>query len=573
MCGDEPPTKRQKTTVDPELPPAPINFDFDPERDLQFLLTPPEDLSWLEDDLDLGLLLCNPGPTVTVTVISVEFTSEHRAFGTKVLSPSPNQITFTFRNDAPNDQVQVRGTAVNSQLGDATAAFQQPTWICDPTTAQNWSDPVSHDKNQQVTAKVTIRIEVPEQGGQAPSVERIQGAPVAGTSGLAFDTALNDINGLGPGEHDYVINLTSTGALDNEVKIIDESIDWKITVREGAATRECMAGQTGPHRLYLTFGAPGGGVDYQSGTFDLSGTPQHVTEERLAWAVNAVVSEHGHVPGYDPDDEKHQVDAIFLRLATLGVDYCLGFRFSSTVDETYLEDLSSGGAHPNLHHYLWMCNTGQAKGECHNIAVAFILACRIIGVTGAFDLGFVEPWPRRSDDPNNNFPPRQNDPGPALVRNASRPHPPVVPVDNYDPWIKGKYSTDHSGTYFRTVNRRANDGSIPFQYCAFVDASDFVNNFEGTARYQGRFLYAIGDVILDSETSADLNASVYYTPHVRDAQSRKVTYVDNGGKFRLVFAHSDTGLLDPTPYRQTDGNDAIAYQNVPGVGSAFWWED
>jgi hypothetical protein len=175
-----------------------------------------------------------------------------------------------------------------------------------------------------------------------PTVTRIQGVPVAGAHGLAFDALLNT-PGLAPGDHNFVVNLVSTGALDNEVKLLNDSIDWTVTVDGGAATRDCLAGRSGAHRIYLTFGAPGGQVDYQNG-FDLTANPQHVTEERLAWAVNAVVAQHGNVPNYDPDDEKHQVDAIFLQLAALGVDYRLSFRYGSNPDETYLEDLGNGGA-------------------------------------------------------------------------------------------------------------------------------------------------------------------------------------------------------------------------------------
>lgn len=106
-----------------------------------------------------------------------------------------------------------------------------------------------------------------------------------------------------------------------------------------------------------------------------------------------------------------------------------------------------------------------------------------------------------------------------------------------------------------------------------MEASDCINNFEGAARYDGCYLYAIGEVILDGETLVDHPASVYFTQHNSDDSSRKVTRVETNGRFRLVFSDSH-GIIDPSPYRQTDGNDAVTYEDIDELRTgAFYWTD
>jgi hypothetical protein len=116
---------------------------------------------------------------------------------------------------------------------------------------------------------------------------------------------------------------------------------------------------------------------------------------------------------------------------------------------------------PTLHHYLWSCNVNQANGECHNIAAGFVLACRIVGVKGPMNVGYLYPQPGRLDVPPE-YPHRTDD-------------------------IQGMFNR-------RFVRSRDNSP------LCFIDGNDFANNFEGAVEYNTRY-YAIGEGIFKTESS------------------------------------------------------------------------
>jgi hypothetical protein len=494
---------------------------------------------------------------------SVAFTSDHQVGGGKLLSPSPAAVQLTFGANAPVAQgAAMANTFFNSTYDDPPNLFIKPDWINDFLNPPR-SEPISHTKNTNVIADVTFSFIV---AGAQVTVTRIEGVGRGAVAGLSFDQVVNvpvAVGGM------VTINVTSTATLPNRVSVVTDTIDWWLTIN---GVRE-LAGASGPHDVLLTFGPPLGLMGWNGG-FDLNGAAQFITEARLRFAIAAVNSERGNVQGFSDAVEKHHVDAVFLHLTTLGVDYSLGYRWSGgALNLTYLTDAAA--ASPGLHHYLWLCATHDARGECHVIAAAFILVCQILGVAAQFELGFMFPWPSRLDDPANGYPKRNNDAAPHMARNAARPY--AGPAQVYQPSIKGKFSVDFSNRYYRRTDRAANDGNLPAQACSFVDGAGNTNNFEGAARYNGVHLYAIGDVILDTEANSDLNTCVYYTHHVRNGASRKITLVHTNGKFGLVFGRTDNWALDATPYRQNDGNDAFPYTVAVVNGAAgtatFYWQN
>jgi hypothetical protein len=494
-------------------------------------------------------------------VESVAFTSDHQVGGTKLLSPSPAAAQFTYPMNAPvaNGNAMANGT-FNSIYGEAVQIFPKPDWINDLVNPVR-SDPISHTKNTNVTANVTFSVILI---GNPIRITRVEGVARAPVAGLSFDENVDiAVNDSGP----VVVPVTSTATLPDRVSVVTDTIDWFLTID---GVREAV-GFSGPHDVLLTFGLPLGAMQWLNGAFDQTAGGQHVTEARLRFAIAAVIAGRANVAGFNDATEKHHVDAVFLHLTAQGVDYALGYRWTGNpvLNLTFLTD--NTGAMPSLHHYLWLCATHDARGECHVIGAAFILVCQLLGAAAPFELGFMFPWPSRQDDPVNGYPKRNNDPIPSAPRTVARPG---VYAD-YQPSIKGKFSVDYTGRYLRTTGRLTNDGTLPAQALYFVDFAGNGNTFEGAARYAGTHLYAIGDMILDTEASSDLHATIYFTMHNRNAGSRKITYVHANGKFRLEFARTDNNAIDPTPYRQNDGNEAFPYtmatvDGTPNVATFYW---
>jgi hypothetical protein len=226
-----------------------------------------------------------------------------------------------------------------------------------------------------------------------------------------------------------------------------QTIAWYATV-DGV---EIYLGVTGPHKIYVTYARPHGNMSWHPFDRPLQiGPDQDVTEERLELAISYAKR---------ASDEKAVVDAVADSMKFQ--HYRLG--------KTWLSYVPAG---LGFHQYMWQMVKGTAQGECIQLAAAFILACEILGV-GQLELGAIFPAGRR--DPNTGKP---------------RPNP-------------------KHGFYNRIEVREHAYHQHGKENLAFRDSSGGVNNFEGVAKYQDRFLYGIGEPI-PKGTSADEVADLYY---------------------------------------------------------------
>jgi hypothetical protein len=439
---------------------------------------------------------CPITKTVTAKIVSLTFRSDHLdSTGGKLLRPSAGDFK------------------------DATGKFLKPEWD-EKRGGSADSHPISHTKARKVTVDVDVEFTVTPEGQSA---------------------SLTEIKGVGSGDHTNftqslgktvrteritIPGLVSKGPLPNFVTVLDESINWSVVV-DG---KELPIGTTSTHAIYVTFDTPHGKMASPvNNLFDETGPDQDVTEERLEYSVIAA-KETGVT------DEKECVDAIFLHMKDLGVNYDLGHRWENgALNDTGIDPK------PTLHHYLWRCNATTAKGECHNIAASFALACRIIGVKGPFEIGYMYPWPSRQEE-HPTYPKRGDE-------------------------ILGKY------------NVRYNRGHAGERHGAenvmFLDGSKQVNNFEGVAKYRNA-LYAIGDARFDLFGSPDQNASSYFAQRKWDDKGGATDVDLKKGFFDLVFFGDTGGCVKPYPWMtgvRTFTQRPGTPQEWPLTAVPFRWED
>jgi hypothetical protein len=416
-------------------------------------------------------------------------------------------LSLTFRSDHLDDYDSKIIRPSEGGLKDTTKQFHKPEW--EALSGKN--DPISHDKDDTVVVELEIDVAItpPE---QTVMLDAIKGK-AADAPYLTFERKLGEEVVIGQVKH----RLGASAKLPNFVTRREHSIEWTAVI-DG---KDVPLGTTGPHRLYVTLGPPGGKMSYEDKQFVQTGIEQDVTEERLELAVKAAEGKGGA-------SEQECVDAIFLHLLKLGVGYRGGFR--------WMEDRNVTGMQPKpaLHEYLWNCNVNKAKGECHNIAAAFILACRSLGVKGSFEIGFMYPWPSRDDNH-----PRYGKTGGKFPSGLN---------------VQGKYNQRYLRTH--AVGDHGREALM------FVDARREANAFEGVAAYNGKALYAIGDDVFDKYPTADENASCYFM--VRDfagpLRLRRPVLDANRGSLPLTFSLIGSGRTCDDPY---DGK----------TKKEFKWED
>ncbi len=168
--------------------------------------------------------------TGTVTVVlyrttlkSLEFTSDHQAM---------------YNN--------------NSDWSSYGSPMPEPEWNTDPTTNVS----ISQTKNTPLTVKVTVKVE--------PS-----GIPFV-LFGTCSENCMNFTStGQTSTGSNQDITISSNTSLPNHVCTLnDKSISWKIKFTVPDPDLDVKSGDSGPHKIYVTYGTP---------------TNSSVTEKRVAW--------------------------------------------------------------------------------------------------------------------------------------------------------------------------------------------------------------------------------------------------------------------------------------------------
>ncbi|HZS56886.1 MAG TPA: hypothetical protein VFA65_20945, partial [Bryobacteraceae bacterium] len=438
--------------------------------------------------------------TVTAKIITLAFREDH-----KVLKPSPGDY-----DDAA-----------------AGAAFKKPEWDISKGDPYLAPTPVSYTKatNVQVDIEIDFTVTPP---GQTAFLTGVKGTPASGFDYFSFEKTLNQTIGT---QRIPVTGLVSKDKLPNFVTFIDRGISWSATI-DGT---DQDIGSTS-HRVYVTFDKPIGKMASTTpNLFTETGPDQDVTEERLAFAVNAAANT-------GVTDEKECVDAIFVKLCKLNVGYYLGRRWEpGQVNNTGM------APKPTLHHYLWktMADSQNAKGECHNIAAAFELVCRIVGVSGPFEVGYMLPRPSRAEQP---------------------PSYPKVPNA-----LLGMYNTQGQAYW-----RQHTGESHGWENLYFLDGHHQTNNFEGVARYRNA-LYALGDAVFDLFNDPQQNASSYFAVRRTDSNYKVINLVPTKGVFELAFNKNQVGgCTKPYPWMnspQTYKQGLNLPQQWDFTATVFHWHD
>jgi hypothetical protein len=413
-------------------------------------------------------------------------------------------IALTFRSDHLDDLGKKLLRPSAGDFRDATEEFTKPEWSANRAGA---ADPISQTKGTRVAVDVEVEVRIhPEE--ESAVISTLEGHSQRGALSFTENLGLRVEHG-----DRFTATLLSNDPLPSYVDVIEgKSIQWRVTA-DGLVH---PAGSTGPHTVFVTFDVPHGRMDLD-GDFEETGRVQDVTVERLDYAVRGA-RKSGKL------DEQECVDAVFLHLLKLGVGYFLG-NFWTNGDDKNCTGIEPK---PTLHHYLWRCNADTAKGQCDNIAAAFILACRILGVKDPFEVGRM--WPQAS---------REN-------------QAPTYPKSERA--VLGKYGRDAIEGLATMIQadrmHRGDHGPMPQnENVLFRDKNGDPNFFEGVAKYRNA-LYAIGDARFDRHQSADENACDYFAERnvARRTDTGGVVEVNRErGGFWLIWA-KDKKTVCPTPY-------------------------
>ena len=456
-------------------------------------------------------------------------------------------VAVTFRSDHLADvytgtEKLIRPSARNAsgRYAAADREFQKPEW--ERSARGIRADPISQTRGTAIVLDIELDLRLRTK--DPVTLTRVVGD--SDVPAFRFDKMVNlpVVNG-----RVTIPEIVATELLPDYVHLAEDVlVSWAVTLNG----KRRYAGRTS-HTAYVTLDRPVGRINWDDskGVFVLNGGDddvQHVTEERLRYAVKAVAR-------IQTNDEKACVDEVFRQLTRDGVGYFLGRRWGRAPDpDRPGVELNETGVWPKppLHQYLWLCmgDARRVKGECHNIAAAFILACRILGVVGDFEVGYMYPWPSRSE--------RE----PAFPRRGDS--------------VLGKYGNGLGGSgRYRRDHDFAGHGR---EKVLFLDGRDQANNFEGVARYGASALYAIGDARFDLRGTPDENASVYFAVRTASGDGGVGSYDLTTGGFELIFFEMGKGGCQ-LPY--PDGVRPVRRHSVERdergresyiVAAAFKWE-
>ena len=155
---------------------------------------------------------------------------------------------------APLPLKSIKFTSDHNMLKDNNANWSntgsvlEPEWITNPLR----NKAISHTKNTRLVADITVNV-----GPPGTSFDLI------GTGISSNDTSFKKTGNTSTGA-DQVITIMADANLPNAVSQLFRYIVWKIK----AGGKEQLIGFSGPHKIYVTYGTPSGGV----------------TERRMRWS-------------------------------------------------------------------------------------------------------------------------------------------------------------------------------------------------------------------------------------------------------------------------------------------------
>ncbi len=171
---------------------------------------------------------------------SLEFLSDHvwsqgqtedgqDISGQKVLRPSPSGQCYPFTYD--------------SRL-----RFDKPEWIRSPAK----SDPISHNRNSLIQVKITISFD--SDGDYR--IRHIRGTPGGSNQEYMHFEGDCDIS-IQSGRSQQTFDMVSFGPLPNSIQDLrDLYVRWEIQAESQDWKGSVNIGNSGPHRIYVTFGSP-----------------------------------------------------------------------------------------------------------------------------------------------------------------------------------------------------------------------------------------------------------------------------------------------------------------------------
>ncbi|RLB58130.1 MAG: hypothetical protein DRI90_17095, partial [Deltaproteobacteria bacterium] len=377
---------------------------------------------------------------------------------------------------------------------DATRAANNP-----PSTSTQWH-PASYSRNK--TIKLDIELEPVVPAGRSYTLEQVSLKPLSGAGGAAgsftLEAALTRPLVTGTGA---TARLTAREPLPEHIAAHELLWDLRVVV-SGAPM---VVGSLLHHgTVYVTWGTPKGRVAIHESTkaaeaFPEKGPVQSVTEQRLAWAVDAA------------DGATSEIQAVRKIFRSLKVGFFGGRRYptpnSPGPNTTGIVPL------PKLHHYLWFALVTPKTCECQDLAAALRMPARILGIDGSMKVTPLFPWPPWDKQGKRRIPGKK------------------------EPW---------QGS-LRRYRRE-----LPAA-CVFFDHHGGPNQYEAALRWvppgdTRAILYAVGEGIYSrylvddhSGTMDDRNANLFFMPQQGDPNELVAT-----GRFKLGMVEG--GLLRRPAY-------------------------
>ncbi|MBX9581355.1 MAG: cadherin-like domain-containing protein, partial [Gemmataceae bacterium] len=122
--------------------------------------------------------------------------------------------------------------------------FNDIEFVPATATAPKYNAPFSHTRDKAVTTKVTFNA-----AGLAGDQVKVAGA--SNTAAFVFESATQ-----AAGDGDVTVEITGKNKLPKEIGSLSGEIDWTLVVNPGANPVNLPMGKSGPHKVYITYGAP-----------------------------------------------------------------------------------------------------------------------------------------------------------------------------------------------------------------------------------------------------------------------------------------------------------------------------